>query len=36
MGRAGSGGNAMDTVSYVDLERLMGDWHEASDIPSFL
>jgi apolipoprotein D and lipocalin family protein len=26
----------MDTVSYVDLERFMGDWYVVANIPTFL
>jgi apolipoprotein D and lipocalin family protein len=35
-GCAGDGGERMDTVSYVDLERFMGDWYVVASIPTFL
>ena len=31
-----SKGPEMDTVSYVDLERFMGDWYVIANIPTFL
>ena len=35
-GCSGSGGGRMDTVSYVDLERFMGDWYVVASIPTFV
>jgi len=35
-GCAGDGGKRMDTFSYVDLERFMGDWYVVASIPTFL
>ena len=35
-GCAGDGGERMDTVSYVDLERFMGDWYVVASIPTFI
>jgi apolipoprotein D and lipocalin family protein len=31
-----SGGEPMDTVPYVDLERFMGDWYVVANIPTFV
>jgi apolipoprotein D and lipocalin family protein len=31
-----TGGDPMDTVKYVDLERFMGDWYVVANIPTFL
>ena len=30
------GGEPMDTVSYVDLKRFMGDWYVVANIPTFV
>jgi apolipoprotein D and lipocalin family protein len=30
------GGEPMNTVAYVDLERFMGDWYVVANIPTFL
>jgi apolipoprotein D and lipocalin family protein len=31
-----SGGEPMDTVKHVDLERFMGDWYVVANIPTFV
>ena len=36
LGGCASKGPEMDTVSYVDLERFMGDWYVIANIPTFL
>jgi apolipoprotein D and lipocalin family protein len=35
-GCAGTGGEPMKTVPYVDLERFMGDWYVVANIPTFV
>lgn len=36
LGGCASKGPEMETVSYVDLERFMGDWYVIANIPTFL
>jgi len=36
LGACASGGEEMETVAYVDLERFMGDWYVIANIPTFL
>jgi apolipoprotein D and lipocalin family protein len=35
-GCAVDGRKRLDTVSYVDLERFMGDWYVVASIPAFI
>mgnify|MGYP000399795343 CR=1 FL=1 len=36
LGGCASKGPEMKTVSYVDLERFMGDWYVIANIPTFI
>lgn len=36
LGACASGGEEMETVDYVDLDRFMGDWYVIANIPTFL